>query len=237
LYSFAVIQFFQEIFKFIDLPVDDGRDISVDRKSSTSLAEIVFSCIIESTGRKANQKNIGDLKTLSVLDSLSISLLKNYPLHIHPLLLFSRFKDEEKRTFLNLVNSKNIKRNLISEYIENLYDIKNRLSFLKDLIIFAENLNKKQKQYKWLWVREKIYIKRYPQIYKHENRIEDMIKSLPKIPHFEILIPENLEDNYFSFSIKAKNQGEFQSVIEKIESENYSERLKPLFKLLHEFEA
>jgi hypothetical protein len=178
--------------------------------------------LFEALGWSYNYKTKNEWEECSKFKKNSIILLNIYPYPISIIRLWDRILEEIQNIWLEILSIFPIKKNLLREIIQDLYDLDYENQ--KDISLKAMELAKKYQDKKlpifpYEEIKDLIKSVRYPESYirkKESYKLKKKLEQYLQIKNLDIILPEDLESESIEFKILLRNKKELEIFMNKI---------------------
>ncbi len=176
---------------------------------------------------RQDYQNLSDVKELASLDDCSIELGSLFDLPVSVLRLFARI--EERENLLALIQKHAIRKNIVREIIQDLYDTQDRAAVIRAMQEFLEKNDARESQEE---LRDLVRAARYPRSQEIRSRIRSIMRTLQLPKGMQVETPQDLENGKTRIVLSLRKAEELKAFREKLSDRDFEEKLSEILSML-----
>lgn len=182
----------------------------------------------QAIGWKTDFQNLADFREMKTMDNLSVQMAESFELPVNALRLWQRL--EQRSELLEMFRARNLKRNLVREIVQDLYDLetRSREETISELLRYSASWVARSGTFPGEDLRDLVRRKRFPQSEVIRNRIREIKKSMALPGHLLLEIPPDLENGMTEIRMQFRRIDDFERLLGVASNPVFQSRLKEI---------
>jgi len=190
--------------------------------------------LIQALGWKAHYRTREEWAQWAELDAISEKLFLIYDFPLNTLRLWDRLGDDDRTAWMELWQSRGLKKNLVREIIQYYHDLsaEARKSALERCQEFSENWKARSGNFPGEQLRDILYSMRYPEISDLQNQVFQLQKRLPTHKKMQFLVPDHLEAGFLDVRLRIESGADVEELARELLKTTEEGNLEQLLALI-----